>query len=242
MPQNPRFAHAAIVLLTLVSAPSIVRGDSWMPLDIGTRWEYRGVGGAHQVEMITGQANVRGRIVAVKSYSDGPDAGLDNYWLLDADGSVLLAGFLNPSAAFALAYEPPIRFLAVPTDPGPKPVQHIVAHNLFTDAVVGSFDIQMELTGNVVLTLPAGTYQAVGVGQVAPATAQSLATGISFALDGRRLPPGDASVSAVTPSDWYSYGVGVVMLQSSDLFQLVSFGVPTATASSTWGAIKRLYR
>jgi hypothetical protein len=242
MPKSPRYALAVIVLLTLVSAPSIARGDSWMPLAPGTRWEYRGVGGARQVETITGQTDLRGRVVAVKSYSEGPDAGLDNYWLLDADGSVLLAGFLNPSTAFALAYEPPIRYLPVPPEAGPKPVQHIVAHDLFTDAVVFEFDIQMELTGSVVLTLPAGTYPAVGVGQIAPPAGQAQAKGISFTLDGRPLPPGDASVSAVTPSDWYSYGVGVVMYQSSDLFQLVGFGLPTATASSTWGAIKRLYR
>ena len=136
MRQSPRFALAVVVLLTFVSAASIARGDSWMPLAPGTRWEYRGVGGAREVQTITGQTEVRGRVVSVKSYSDGPDDGLDNYWLLDADGSVLLAGFLNPSAAFALAYEPPIRFLPVPPDPGPQPAQHIVAHDLFTDAVV----------------------------------------------------------------------------------------------------------
>jgi len=242
MQQSPRFALAAIVLLTLASSPSIARGDSWMPLAVGTRWEYRGIGGAHQVETITGQTAVRGRVVAVKSYSEGPDAGLENYWLLDADGSVLLAGFLNPSDAFGLIYEPPVRYLAVPPDPGPKPAQHIVAHDLFTDAVVFEFDIQMELTGSVVLTLPAGTYLAVGVGQVLPPAGQALANGISFALDGRHLPLRVASTSEVTPSDWYSYGVGSVMYESSDLFQLVGFGLPTPTASSTWGAIKRLYR
>lgn len=242
MSKTSRFALTVVVLLTLVSAASIAHGDSWMPLAPGTRWEYRGVGGAHQVETITGQTNVHGRVVAVKSYSEGPDAGLDNYWLLDADGSVLLAGFLNPSDLFALAYEPPIRYLAVPPEAGPKPAQHIVAHDLFTDAVAFEFDIQMEQTGNVVLTLPAGTYQAVGVGQVAPPAGQALARGMSFTLDGRPLAVRDALGSELTPTDWYSYGVGNVMYQSSDLFQLVGFGLPTATASSSWGAIKRLYR
>jgi hypothetical protein len=242
MPQSPRFALAVVALFAFVSAPSIARGDSWLPLATGTQWEYRGVGGAHQVEMITGQTDVRGRVVAVKSYSEGPDAGLNNYWLLDTDGSVLLAGFLNPSSALALAYEPPIRYLPVPPEAGPQPVQHIVAHDLSTDSVVFEFDIQMELTGNVVLTLPAGTYQAVGVGQVPPPAGQALTKGMSFTLDGRPLPRGDALGSAVTPSDWYSYGVGDVMYQSNDLFELVSFGSPTATASSSWGAIKRLYR
>lgn len=242
MHKASRYALAVVALITLVSAPSIARSDSWMPLAVGTRWEYRGVGGGHQVETITGQTVVRGSVVAVKSYSEGPDAGLDNYWLLDADGSVLLAGFLSPGASLAQAYEPPIRFLAVPPDPGPKPAQHIVAHDLFTDAVVFELDIQMELTGNVILTLPAGTYQAVGVGQVAPPAGQALARGISFTLDGRARPQGNASGGAVTPSDWFSYGLGIVMYESSDLFQLVGFGLPTATASSSWGAIKRLYR
>jgi hypothetical protein len=155
---------------------------------------------------------------------------------------VLLAGFLNPSASFSLAYEPPIRYLPVPPEAGPAPTQHIVAHDLFTDAVAFAFDIRMEVTESVVLTLPAGTYQAVGVGQVAPVAGQALAKGSSFTLDGRPLPLGDALGSAVTPTDWYSFGVGIVMYQASDLFQLVGFGLPTATASSSWGAIKRLYR
>jgi hypothetical protein len=36
--------------------------------------------------------------------------------------------------------------------------------------------------------------------------------------------------------------VGVVQYNTSDLYQLVGFGQPTATLASSWGAIKRLYR
>jgi len=234
------FAAAITLALTLVSS-SIALGDDWMPLGIGTRWEYRSVGGDHQVQTITGQTIVRGRVVAVKSYAEGVDAGLQNYWLLDADGSVLLAGFSEPSAAFALAYEPPVRYLPVPPEPGLHPAQHIVAHDLFTDAVFDAFDIQIELTGDVLLTLPIGIYHAVGVGQAGPPAGPALAREVSYTLDGRRLPHGVPSGSATTSTDWFSNGVGDVMYQSSDLFQLIGFGQPTPTAKTTWSAIKRLY-
>ena len=82
----------------------------------------------------------------------------------------------------------------------------------------------------------------VGVGQVAASAGQSFGKGISLTPDGCPVTLSSASGSAVTPSDRYSYGVGVVMYQSDDLFQLVGFGVPTTTALSTWRAIKRLYR
>src|SRR5690242_2957325 len=126
MQRAPRVTLAAVAALTLVSASSIALGDTWAPLATGTHWEYIGDAGAHEAQTITGQTLVRGTAVSVKSSTGGPDDGLQNFWLLDVDGSLLLAGFRNPSAALALAYEPPIRWLPVPPGVGPQPVQHIV--------------------------------------------------------------------------------------------------------------------
>ena len=134
MTRLPRLVFAALVAVTV--APTAARGDPWLPLDVGNRWEYGGTGGAHQVETITGQRIVRGRVVSVKSYDEGPDAGLENYWLLDADGSVLLAGFMRPSEGIAWAYEPPIRVLPVPPVVGPQPFQNAVVYDLRDDRLV----------------------------------------------------------------------------------------------------------
>jgi hypothetical protein len=240
MMQTRRISLAAVIALTLVSAPSIARGDSWMPLAPGTHWEYANlVGDVHEAQTITGQRTVRGRTVAVKSYAEGPDAGLQNYWLLDADGSVLLAGFMNPSVALALSYEPPIRFLAVPPAYGPQPVQHIVAHDLLTDAVVNAFDLQLEQAlAEVSPPFYFTPVFATAVGQLSPPVGTPLVSGISLTLDGRRLPSGFTGPE----TDFFNYSVGVVLYQSSDQFGLTVFGLPTPTAKTSWGAIKRLYR
>jgi hypothetical protein len=239
MTRVPRPALCIVVALAL--APSIARGGTWQPLATGLRWEYRGVGGAHQVETITGQTIVRGRVVAVKSYTEGPDAGLQNYWLTAPDGSVMLAGFSNPSAAFAVAYEPPVRYLPVPPVVGPGPFQPVVVHNLFTDAVLFSGDLRYDVTEEVTLSLPAGSFHAFGVGRAIPLPITSFGKGIALTLDGRSLPATDPSIYVIETTDWYSEDVGDVQYQTSDLFQLVGFGLPTPTATSSWGGLKRLY-
>jgi len=244
MKRTAQISLAAVVTLGLVSPPSIALPGPWMPLAIGTQWEYQGDAGGHQVQTITGQKIVRGRSVAVKSYAEGVDAGLENYWLLDTDGSVLLAGFRNPSAALALAYEPPIRYLPVPPGVGPQPVQHIVAHDLLTDAVVNEFDFQIELSV-VQLTLPinpAAPYFTAAVGQLGPPSGPALVGRTSFTLDGRHLPTGQHSSASATPTDFFVQGLGDVAYQSSELFALLGFGQPTPVATSSWGRLKRLYR
>jgi hypothetical protein len=231
-----------VLLASLVLAPTVSRAGDFQPLAIGNRWEYRGTAGSHQVETISGQTVVHGRVVAVKSYSEGPDAGLQNYWLLAPDGSVLLAGFLNPSAALAVAYEPPIRYLPVPPVVSPGPFQPIVVHDLFTDAVIFTGDLRFDVTEEVTLSLPAGSFHSFGVGRAIPLPITSLSKGASFTLDGRRLPASDPSIYLINTTDWYSEGVGDVQYKTGDLYQLVGFGQPTATASSSWSALKRLYR
>jgi hypothetical protein len=188
MSRTASLVHLAFA--SLVLAPLPVHAGDFLPLTIGNRWEYRGTGGSHQGEAITGQTLVRGRVVAVKSYTDGPDAGLQNYWLLAPDGSVMLAGFSNPSAALAWAYEPPIRYLPVPPVVSAGPFQHVVVHDLFTDAVVFTNDFRFDVTEEVTLSLPAGSFHSFGVGRAIPLPITSLGKGGALSLDGRRLPVG----------------------------------------------------
>ena len=91
----------------------------------------------------------------------------------------------------------------------------------------------------VTLSLPAGSFHSFGVGRAIPLPITSLGRGGALSLDVRRLPVGDPSIYLIETSDWYSEGVGDVQYRTSDLFQLVGFGQPTATASSSWGALKR---
>lgn len=230
-----------IIALAAFVSPRPALADPWLPLDLGTRWEYRSVGGSHQVETITGFPVLHGRTVAAKHYSEGVDAGLENYWLLAPDSSVLLAGFNNPSAALAVLYEPPIRLLPVPPVVAPGPFVTTTIYNLFTDAVLGVFPLRYDVTEEVQLTLPAGSFHAFGVGQAIMLPAPRLAAGRTLSLDGRTIDPGGSSIYAVSTTDWFSEGVGEVQYQADDLYQLISFGGPTPTARSSWTAVKRLF-
>jgi len=233
--RSARVPLAALAALAIVSTPSIAANPWTPPLDIGTRWEYRGDSGGHQVQTITGQTTVRGRVVSVKSYAEGTDAGLQNYWLLDANGGLLLAGFRNPSAAVAVAYEPPLLFMPVPPGFDPYPVQHVVVHDLVTDAVVNQFDFQIQTSLlQLQLEFEVTPRFVVGVAQLSPPPG-------SLMLDGRHLPAGSGAVSSPAPLDFYGQVLGDVMYQSSELFSLIGYGLPTPVATSSWGALKRLY-
>ena len=225
----------------LAIAPRSASAADWMPLAIGTRWEYRGLGGGSEVQSITGERTLHGRLVATRFYDEGLNAGLENYWLLDADGSVLLAGFLRPEG-FGLIYEPPIRYLPVPPVVGPQPAIRVTAHDFLTDAVVSTWDIHFDIVEDVVLALPAGPFHAFGVVEMSTPVGPGLASSRAFALDGRTLASMPPSLAQPQPSDWFSEGVGVVQFRFSDLFQLVRVEGPTPVARSSWSEVKRIYR
>jgi hypothetical protein len=242
MPRIARIARALSPVLAFALFPAVAAAADFLPLAVGNFWEYRGVNGSHQVETITGFTAVRGRVVAVKSYAEGVDAGLQNYWLLDTDGSVLLAGFRDQTGSPSWAYEPPIRMLPVPPTLGPQPVQHITIHDVDTDGIVDSFDIRIDVLADSILAVPAGSFHAFGAGQISPLPGPTAAVVARRALDGRALGSFPPSVSDILPTDWYSEGVGVVQYQAADVMQLVAYGRPTPVATSSWGALKRLYR
>lgn len=232
---------ALAACLALAVHAGATRAAPWMPLAIGNSWEYQGDAGGHQVETITAFSVVRGVSVLVKYYAEGPDAGLENYWRLAPDGSVLLAGFYSPAAGFGYAYEPPVRFLPVPPVVGPQPPQLITIYDIITDAILSTLSLQYDVTESTVLSLPAGTFSTFGVGQLVPLPGPS-ADGVRVTLDGRVVRTTSKSIYAAVTSDWFAEGVGIVQYDIGELFQLVSFGGPTPTVPSSWGALKRMYR
>jgi hypothetical protein len=243
MPRSHPLAHSlsALLLATLALASSrTATADPWQPLEVGRRWEYRGVGGAHQVETITGDLMLRGRSVAAKYYAEGPDAGLENYWMLGADGTVFLCGFNAPSAALAVAYEPPIPYLPGPPALGASRTTSVTAYRIADGSVLDALTLTCTVLEEVDLSLPAGLFHALGAGQVLVAPQAIQAGGRTFSLDGRML-TGVAPGLAASATDWYSDGIGIVQYQTIDLYQLVGFGLPTSAGRSTWSAIKRLY-
>ena len=254
---NSRYLHfalAALAALTIIAIPALgataapahpmgggTPPEPMMPLEIGNRWEYQGTGGLQQVETITGTRVVLGRTVWVKSYTVGPDAGLDNWWLYDAGGQLLLAGFDNTGLGLALGYEPPIVYCGSTPSLGDLWPTHVIAYTLPSMAVYDEFDITFGLLENLPLTLPAGTFPSFGVGQVAAPVTPAFSAARGVTLDGRRLAPA-LKAATTNATDWFSPGVGLVQYQSIDLFQLTGYGSPTAVRATSWGMLKQLYR
>jgi hypothetical protein len=245
---------AALTLASVLVLPAVASASPWMPLAEGTLWEYLGVGGLHQTQVINGTTTLFGRTLAVKNYIEGGDAGLQNFWMTGPDGSVLLGGFNNVGAGFALAYDPPIVMLAAAPTLGMTWSTHAMAYTMPSMTEYGPIDIVWEVFEDVVLDVPLGSYPAFGVGQAPPVAAPVITVAAhgtmptrTFTLDGRLVDAtgkaaGDGVATVSNATDWYSGGIGVVQYRTDDLYQLFAFAPPLPAASSTWGSIKRRFR
>jgi hypothetical protein len=240
MSNRPRPAVALCAALALALSSVTAVAAPYLPLVAGRTWMYQGDQGGHQTETMTGTTTLHGRTVWVKHYYEGVDAGLENFWLLAFDGGVLLAGFHSP-AGYGFVYEPPIRYLPVPPVLGDQPFQPIAYHDFATDALLFSGAVRFDVLEDVSLVLPAGTYHSFGVGQYVPLPGPA-ATGARLTLDGRVVTSTGKSIAVLEPTDWFSEGVGIVMYNVGQIYQLESLSGPTPTAMSSWAAIKRLYR
>lgn len=244
---RPRFlALATAAMLTLAAGTALaITLPPMLPLDVGNQWEYQSQSGALARQAITGTLDVLGRTVAVKHEFEGPDPGLDNWWMTGPAGEVLLAGFDNPVATLSIAYDPPIVYCGAAPVVGDTWTTHIIAYDHRSGIAFGEYDITIGAIEAPTLVLPAGRFDAIGVAQVAPPGALRAAGsgGVTFTLDGRRVAATTKAVAtAVTPSDWFSRGVGLVQWGYDDLYRLTGFGNPTPTLATTWGRLKALYR
>ena len=240
-PHRVRVPSLALALVLGSLTATLARAATWMPLVQGGHWEYRSPGGPEHTEIIDGTVELFGRTLSKKRQIDGPDAGLVNFWQVAPDGSVLLGGFDNTSAGFSLAYDPPIVMLAAPPAAGATWTSHATVYELPSLTEYATLDIVWEVVENVELVVPAGTYQAFGVGQVQPLTGLALSSHRTLTLDGRVVTD-QAKAGVVTPTQWYTEDLGVVQYLLNDLQQLVAYGTSVPAASSTWGRVKRLYR
>ena len=125
-----RSAFIALAACALFARCAAAATLPLLPLDIGNHWEYVGALGTVDAEAITGTRVILGRTVTVKSYLQGPNAGLQNWWLTGPNGEVMLAGFDSPSATFTLGYEPPITMCGGAPALGDSWLTHVVAYDL----------------------------------------------------------------------------------------------------------------
>ena len=245
MPHRRRFPLASVLPLFLLALalPSAARAtDVWQPLDLSTHWRYASDLGGGEDAVITGTTTILGRTVTVKHFTGGSDDGLDQYWLTDENGSVLLAGFNRTDGSFALAYDPPLTQLQAPPVLGAGWTDISVAYELPDLAFFTNLNITWVIYEEGDLTLPYGTVHAFGVGQYVLAHGPSFAVqGGAIGLDGRRI-EGDPSTATSNTTDWFTANIGLVQYHSNAFHRLVAFDHSLLAAAPSWGRIKRLYR
>ena len=236
---------AAFLLLGGLLAASNVSAADWLPLKLGNEWTYVDDGDQPHTESFIETGFVRGRRVFVREYIGGPDDGLYNFWLKDAEGGVLLAGYYKPIYPFGLVYEPPVKIIPGVPAVGMQYTTHVYAWSVPDNAPYAEFDLNMAVQSQVTLNVLAGSFTCFGVGQVAPPLLNfAAAPGVTLGLDGRVIGDGGQMLGNAPDSatDWYADGVGLVQYNVGMLFQLSGANLPTPTAHTSWGRLKQLYR
>lgn len=236
-----QFVLAVWMLLNCVfGLSSRSRGETYLPLDAGTTWAYSGLAGENETVLVAGLMAWWGVETSVLEYHDSTqNEGLASYYTTDSDGSVMIWGFFRSVEGFGYLYYPPITLVAPPLHVGMTWSSEFDLYALPGTTYVGHYRAGFEVYQDGVVTVPAGTYEAFGIGL--PDVGPDLPSGfesVSFdgvVRDARSRRP-DAS------TDWWTDGIGRVQYITSDTYQLSSFESPTPLMPLSWGRLRLLYR
>jgi len=225
---------AALILITTAALCQVCGAESFLPLQIGNRWEYTSSEGDETKE-VTGTIELWGEEVFVVEFLESVyNIGLDQYWTTNAEGDVLIWGWWRDDDQYGLLFDPPIPVADAPLYLD-KAWSHICdVYTLPDTAYAGQNEMGYRVYWEGVLSVPAGDFYSYGIGQYLP---------IGGGLLGNHSVTGELVVEdrREEPTDWYSDGVGETQYWTSDVYQLVGFDQPVAVEQTTWGAVKTLY-
>ena len=213
-----------------------VSAESYFPLHVGNTWHFVDDEATVEVQSITRTDVILGRDVFVNSFvTSTTNLGLDQYWIEAPDGDLLLAGFDRKLDGFGVLYEPPLLWLDAPLALGKEWTSSSEALLLPESKSLGTIDVGLRVYEAGPIEVPAGTFDAFGVGQflVPASTIQALA---SLNLDGT------ARTAGSNVTDWYAAGVGDIRYDFNTPMQLTGYELPTPALASTWGRVKQAYR
>jgi hypothetical protein len=225
------FGLAFGALLALCAAP--VYSTEYLPLALGNRWSYETVEGSTDVQTVVGTTSIWGTSTYVIDYTESTfNEGLENYWTSGADGDVILWGFYRSIGEFGVLYDPPVLGVDAPLFVGKTWTVQTNIYELPDTTFLAPSTLVFTVYEDTALALPAGVFQAFGIGYVWDSPMSTSLTGtLSRTLRGAEA------------SDWYSDGTGLVQYSSgSQLFQLTGLDVPTSASNTSWGAIKGLFK
>jgi hypothetical protein len=220
-------------LLYGLATPAMCYGQEYLPLDLANTWEYEGSLEGHERKTVVGTIDIWGMSARVIEYTESThNTGLQNYWTIESDRDILLWGFYRAVEGFGWLYNPAIRTLDAPLFVGKTWSSTVQIYSLPDTVLVGTFTFSFEVYEEGTISVPAGNFQAFGIGTRPPLPAHG------YSLSGAAT----RSESGGSPDDWYSEGVGPVRYITDQRYDLLSFDQTTPVLPATWGSIKGQFR
>jgi hypothetical protein len=235
----------AVICLPALLASSHAFSYDYVPLAVGSHWEYYSTYYGEQSMTIIGEQVILGVTTRVRLQVQS-DQIYESFWSNDSSGNVFIHGAINFTYPLEVAYVPPLKIVAPPLFLG----KTWVTNGVRLYGLDGTpwddepFDYPLRVYTEGVVAVPAGSFYSYGVGDDTGSGLVLTARQGTFDVFGRRV-AGD-QLTAGNASDWYSDGVGVVEFcdfrNTQDPSRLVSYELPSvSTQPTTWGQLKAMF-
>lgn len=225
-----------VCILTLILVGPAA-GDDYQPLATGNFWSYFVDDGSVEMRVVDEQVTIFDTPTYPIVYTESSqNEGLINYWTSEEDGGVLLWGFWRQT--WGMVYDPPIREVDAPLYVGKTWTNMVDIYALPDTSFHQTLEFSYSALEDPELNVPAGLFPTFGIGEPEPDPAAPLF------LDGSYTLSGELRTSQTRGANrWYSLNVGVVQELLGNLYELRTYtDHPVAVESSSWGAVKALYR
>jgi len=225
-------------ILTIIVAVMLVQAAAaqvdYLPLAQGNTWTYIAANGEHETRVITGQTTVFGQDAWIMEYPGSPwNDVLDQYWSAAGNGDVHFHGFWRED--WGRVYDPPLMVVDTPLELGQTWSTTVDSYTLPDLVYDSTFTIYYEVLEAGTYDVPAGSFEAFGVGTVEPPVVEK--DGQRYSVLGELIVPDQR-----TSADWWSLGVGAVQYLHVEMLQLESYQIGTvAVQDQTWSGVKSLF-
>ncbi len=230
---NRTLARMLTLVLLLTAGLASAQVD-YLPLATGNTWNYITDAGLYETRVITGQTTVFDQDAWVMEYPGSPwNDVLDQYWSVADNGDVLFHGYWRED--WGRVYDPPLLVVDAPLELGQAWSTTVDSYALPDLEYLSTFTIFYEVSEAGTYDVPAGSFEAFGVGTVEPPVVEK--DGRRYSVYGELMVPGYR-----TTSDWWSLGVGLVQYVHVEFLQLESYQIGTvAVQDHTWSGVKSLF-
>lgn len=225
---------AMLLLVLLVAIPA--SAQDYLPLEEGYFWSYTISNSAFDELRVVGEPiNLLGEMVYPIGHPGfDPFQNLVNYWSIGPDGDLLLHGWSR--GTFGYFYQPPVVLLDSPLEVGKTWSSTVDFYTCTDTTYVETHDLSYMVHDRADITVPAGTFDCFGVGDLEDPTRGLL--GGRYSISGEEIGSKTGPVAS-----WWAQNVGVVEEYLSDVYQLQDYTDHEVPAeSSTWGGVKALFR